>query len=143
MKINSIETSPNRVYLASVLRTSAQIPRFTRNFRYAQPISAHWGQGKEESDEEANFVICFFKITNLLLQSSVKNNTIISMIKNPCLYLNSQKKERQRFLSSLTYEESVRILEMLLLSQLARELSFSDHHPASLKKTFENARKQS
>jgi len=65
------------------------------------------------------------------------------MIKNPRSYLNSQKKERQRFLSSLTYEESVRILEMLLLSQLAMELNFSDHHPASLEKTFKNARKQS
>jgi len=33
-------TAYNRAYLASVLRTSAQIPRFARNFRYAQTLSA-------------------------------------------------------------------------------------------------------
>jgi len=31
-------TADNRVYLATVLRTFAQIPRFARNFRYAQPL---------------------------------------------------------------------------------------------------------
>ncbi|GEM_PF-6801483 len=31
-------TAYNRAYLASVLRTSAQIPRYARNFRYAQPL---------------------------------------------------------------------------------------------------------
>lgn len=31
-------TSYNRAYLATVLRTSAKIPRFARNFRYAQPL---------------------------------------------------------------------------------------------------------
>ena len=32
--------SYNRAYLASCLRHSAQIPRFARNFRYAQPLGA-------------------------------------------------------------------------------------------------------
>lgn len=31
----------NRVYLATVLRTSAQVHRSARNFRYAQPLDAH------------------------------------------------------------------------------------------------------
>ena len=31
-------TADNRAYLATVLRTFAQIPRFARNFRYAQPM---------------------------------------------------------------------------------------------------------
>lgn len=34
----SAKRSPNRAYLASVLRTSAQIPRSARNFRCAQPL---------------------------------------------------------------------------------------------------------
>ncbi|MEW6686981.1 MAG: hypothetical protein AB1393_12395 [Candidatus Edwardsbacteria bacterium] len=40
--VNPLElqaTADNRAYLASVLRTFAQIPRFARNFRYAQPIT--------------------------------------------------------------------------------------------------------
>ncbi len=39
-KDNMSATSLNRAYLAPVLRSSAQIPRYARNFRYAQPLSA-------------------------------------------------------------------------------------------------------
>ncbi len=35
----AIVGAPNRAYLASCLRHSAQIPRYARNFKYAQPLS--------------------------------------------------------------------------------------------------------
>ncbi len=37
---SGLSPSPNRAYLATCLRHSAQIPRSARNFRYAQPLYA-------------------------------------------------------------------------------------------------------
>jgi len=39
MNMTDGATSYNRAYLASCPRHSAQIPRYTRNFRYAQPLA--------------------------------------------------------------------------------------------------------
>jgi len=42
-------TADNRAYLTMVLRTSAQIPRFARNFRYPQNVIRHFAnEGMEE-----------------------------------------------------------------------------------------------
>ena len=40
MMMNSDVTLPNKTYLAPCLRHSAKIPRYARNFRYAQPLYA-------------------------------------------------------------------------------------------------------
>lgn len=65
----------------------------------------------------------------------------MTLIKNPIQYLAEQEEARREFLRQLTQEDSVYLMEALLLSGLTEELMFSDHHPTSLAISIQNAKK--
>ena len=64
------------------------------------------------------------------------------MIINPKQYFLEQEQARGKFLQGLSQEESVRLLEDLLMSGLVEEFSFSDQQPIALAMGIQNARKR-
>lgn len=67
---------------------------------------------------------------------------LAAMIIHPEKYAVEQARERERFLRSLTPEQSARLLESLLTSGLLRDWRFTDHRPTSLAIAITRARQR-